>query len=173
MTWREYTPEELLDTLSKVERQYAPKKLFLAGSPELAQTGTRVAIVGSRKASRDALVRATKLAHSLVEAGVTVVSGLAFGVDTAAHEAAIRAGGHRHPVGRRPSMGGRTPRRRGGPQNGRLPLVKYWVPRRSPFLRSCPASRSPLRGPRTSFGVASRAAARSGIAGRCPRRRPC
>lgn len=90
---REYTPDELLDTLSEVERQYAPAKLFLAGDPLLAQEGTRVAIVGSRKASKEALTRAAKLARKLVEAEVTVVSGLALGVDTAAHEAALRAGG--------------------------------------------------------------------------------
>lgn len=93
MHCREFSPDELLGTLSGVERKFAPRRLFLAGDPSLAQEGTRVAIVGSRKASKEALSRAAKLARRLVEAGVTVVSGLALGVDTAAHEAALRAGG--------------------------------------------------------------------------------
>jgi DNA processing protein len=93
MNRRECTPDELLGTLSEVERRYAPKRLFLAGDASLASEGTRVAIVGSRKASEEALRRSAKLARRLVEAGVTVVSGLALGVDSAAHQAALDAGG--------------------------------------------------------------------------------
>lgn len=52
-----------------------------------------VAVVGTRQPSHDGLERARHIAKSLVAAGVTVVSGLASGIDTAAHEAALAAGG--------------------------------------------------------------------------------
>lgn len=52
-----------------------------------------VAIVGTRKVSRDGAARARRLARGLVEAGVVVVSGLADGVDAVAHRSAIEAGG--------------------------------------------------------------------------------
>jgi DNA processing protein len=52
-----------------------------------------VAIVGSRTASRNGLEVARRLASGLARAGVAVVSGLARGVDSAAHEGSIDAGG--------------------------------------------------------------------------------
>jgi len=52
-----------------------------------------VAVVGSREASEDCLRRAAKVSRALVEKGFTVVSGLAAGIDAAAHNAAIEAEG--------------------------------------------------------------------------------
>jgi DNA processing protein len=52
-----------------------------------------IAVVGARRASRAGLDAARVLATSLAEAGVTVVSGFARGVDAAAHRAALEAGG--------------------------------------------------------------------------------
>lgn len=52
-----------------------------------------VAVVGTRNASDEGLGRAAKLARLLAEQKVTVLSGLARGVDTAAHEATLAAGG--------------------------------------------------------------------------------
>jgi DNA processing protein len=52
-----------------------------------------VAIVGSRRASPYGVAVARQLARGLVEAGFCVVSGLARGIDTAAHEAALEIGG--------------------------------------------------------------------------------
>ena len=52
-----------------------------------------VAIVGSRECSSEGKKRAFKLAHQLAAEGVTVVSGLALGVDAAAHRGALAAGG--------------------------------------------------------------------------------
>ena len=53
-----------------------------------------VAMVGSRSASRYGLEMAWQLAADLARAGVTVVSGMARGVDAAAHGGALSSGGH-------------------------------------------------------------------------------
>jgi DNA processing protein len=52
-----------------------------------------VAVVGSRQPSPGGRAMATRLAHGLATAGLVVVSGLARGIDAAAHEGALRAGG--------------------------------------------------------------------------------
>ncbi|HEX2220185.1 MAG TPA: DNA-processing protein DprA [Gemmatimonadales bacterium] len=52
-----------------------------------------VAVVGTRKASEAGRRRAAKLARALVGDGFAVVSGMAAGIDTAAHESALEAGG--------------------------------------------------------------------------------
>jgi len=55
--------------------------------------GPRVAIVGSRRPSPYGEAVAEQLASDLVAAGVIVVSGLALGIDAAAHRGALAAGG--------------------------------------------------------------------------------
>jgi DNA processing protein len=85
--------EELLGTLNDVERKNAPAVLYFRGDKGLFRSSPRVAIVGSRKASPEGLRRAGKLSRALVSQGAVIVSGLAEGIDTAAHEAAIEAGG--------------------------------------------------------------------------------
>jgi len=52
-----------------------------------------IAIVGSRQASESGLIFAGNLAETLVQKGVTVISGMARGIDTAAHKGALDAGG--------------------------------------------------------------------------------
>lgn len=91
--FEEFTPEGLLGPLNDVEKQNAPPRLFVAGDVSLLQRGPRVSIVGSRKASTRGLADASTLAQELVARGAIVVSGLAEGIDTAAHEVAIGAGG--------------------------------------------------------------------------------
>ncbi len=69
-----------------------PPFLFYRG--ELCRDDTRsVAVVGTRKASEEGVQRARELARCLVVERVTVISGLAKGIDTAAHTATLAAGG--------------------------------------------------------------------------------
>lgn len=69
-----------------------PIRVFYAGDPTLVRRPC-VAVVGSRKSSNDGLRRAARVARELAREGVVIVSGLAAGVDGAAHRAAIEAGG--------------------------------------------------------------------------------
>jgi DNA processing protein len=87
------TPADILGPLNSVEEKFAPKQLFLRGDRGLLRSGPRVSIVGTRKASADGRRRAQSLAKTLANHGIVVVSGLAAGIDRAAHEAAIEAGG--------------------------------------------------------------------------------
>lgn len=93
MDYVELAPEELLGPLNEVEAKHAPKRLFAAGDTGMLRHAARVSIVGSRKASAHGLRRARRLSTLLCERGVVVVSGLAEGIDTAAHTAALEAGG--------------------------------------------------------------------------------
>jgi DNA processing protein len=67
---------------------------FLFARGQLGREDRRgIAVVGTRRPSDAGVAEASRLARGLVERGVTVVSGLAVGIDTAAHEAALAAGG--------------------------------------------------------------------------------
>lgn len=69
-----------------------PEVLFLRGRPELLRE-RGVGIVGSRECSRDGADRTRRIAAALAEEGWLVVSGMARGIDAAAHEGALAAGG--------------------------------------------------------------------------------
>lgn len=66
--------------------------LYYRGWWDLAETRS-IAVVGTRNPSSEGIARTKKLTKCLVEDGYTVVSGLAKGVDTAAHNTAIALGG--------------------------------------------------------------------------------
>lgn len=74
----------------------APEVLHGVGNPDVLagfDHEATVTIVGSRRASSYGLRIAEQLGHDLASAGVTVVSGMAWGVDSAAHRGALAAGG--------------------------------------------------------------------------------
>lgn len=88
---------EVVETIRTITRELPPrvraagvKSLFLRGTLPAA---TPVAIVGSRRPTPYGRQVVGELAAKLGAAGVPIVSGLAFGVDCLAHEAALEAGG--------------------------------------------------------------------------------
>jgi DNA processing protein len=68
-----------------------PPTLFVVGDQSVLERRA-VAIVGTRRASGYGMSVSTELADELARAGVVVVSGLALGIDGAAHRAAVAAG---------------------------------------------------------------------------------
>jgi DNA processing protein len=69
-----------------------PPLLYVAGTLT-DQDGVAVAMVGARKATAAGRVLTEQLGHDLAAAGITIVSGLARGVDAAAHRGALSANG--------------------------------------------------------------------------------
>ena len=72
--------------------QNSPKKLYYRGDLSILDTRC-VAVCGSRRASAAGLRGAELIGKRLAECGITVVSGLAEGVDAAAHRGALLGGG--------------------------------------------------------------------------------
>ncbi len=79
-------PSELLQT------QDPPLLLYVRGQLGALQHPLRLAIVGSRNPTPQGALNARQFAYALGQSGVCVVSGLALGVDGAAHEGALEAG---------------------------------------------------------------------------------
>jgi DNA processing protein len=69
----------------------APVILYVKG--QLNSPGLNIAIIGSRKASKYGLSMAERLSMELASLGVTIISGMARGIDSAAHRGALKAGG--------------------------------------------------------------------------------
>ena len=93
--------EHGIDVLTEADDDYPrtlrqihdpPGVLFRHGT-YLPQDELAIAIVGTRHATRYGLAQAERLAASLARVGFTIVSGLARGVDAAAHRGALDAGG--------------------------------------------------------------------------------
>jgi len=82
---------EYPEQLRRVEG--APEFLFVRGENLDILTKPIISIVGARKASEEGRLRAFKLAGLLAGYGIVVASGLAYGIDRAAHEGALAAGG--------------------------------------------------------------------------------
>ncbi len=70
-----------------------PAVLGTRGDPRLLGGGASIAVVGTRRCSSDGAEVARGLGRGLAVAGVAVVSGMALGIDSAAHEGALAAGG--------------------------------------------------------------------------------
>ncbi len=79
-------PADLLQT------QDPPLLLYVLGQLGALQHPQRLAVVGSRNPTPQGALNARRFAQALGEAGVCIVSGLALGVDGAAHEGALDAG---------------------------------------------------------------------------------
>jgi DNA processing protein len=94
--------KEDIKTISKNDRSFPPefellkkpaKQFYAAGNTELLAKRPRVGIVGSRRMTPYGREVARDMARAAARAGVTVVSGLAFGIDAAAHFGALSVNG--------------------------------------------------------------------------------
>lgn len=70
-----------------------PGVLFVRGHLDAARDGPAVAVVGARRGTARGCRVSERMGGELARAGVTVVSGLALGVDAAAHRGCVEAGG--------------------------------------------------------------------------------
>jgi DNA processing protein len=87
------TPRQL-ELLAPDGQGHQPEDVDVFYAGELGLLSARcVSIVGTREASDGGVARASRLARELIEMGVTIVSGLARGIDAAAHTSAIESGG--------------------------------------------------------------------------------
>jgi len=77
-------PKALLDIADPPIVLYAKGRLDLLSRPA-------VAVVGSRNATAQGILNAEKFSEALGQAGLTIISGMALGIDTAAHQGALRA----------------------------------------------------------------------------------
>ncbi len=71
----------------------APPMLYFKGENLFTDPSPSVAIVGSRKSTPYGISMARSIARELSECGINIVSGLAKGIDAAAHQAALDGGG--------------------------------------------------------------------------------
>ncbi len=83
---------EYPDRLRSVE--FPPRSLYVIGALSKVEHRAPLAIVGSRTASAQGLRAAFDIAAAVAERGHSIVSGLASGVDSAAHRGALSANGH-------------------------------------------------------------------------------
>lgn len=79
-------PQTLLNTADPPIVLYAKGRIELLGQ-------VSVAVVGSRNATAQGVNNAEKFSEALSQAGLTVISGMALGIDTAAHEGGLRGAG--------------------------------------------------------------------------------
>lgn len=70
-----------------------PPFLFYRGELDTDGEARSIAVVGTRAATHEGLARASRVAELLTESGIAVVSGLARGIDAAAHQATLDNGG--------------------------------------------------------------------------------
>ena len=85
--------QEWVVELANMEVLGAPKRLFAAGVP-LRTNAPTVAVVGTRRPTAAGVEATQELTRGLVEAGVSIISGLAMGIDAVAHRTTLEAGGY-------------------------------------------------------------------------------
>src|SRR3954466_10521972 len=116
----EYLPPDRANVVTVGSERVGVTNGLLLRFPQIHSVGDislverpRIAIVGARKASAEARRSSSQLARDCARAGVVVVSGLAEGIDYAAHTAAIEHGGKTIAVvARRSTRGTRRSTRR-------------------------------------------------------------
>jgi DNA processing protein len=124
-----------------------PPLIFVAGGLQ-PRDARSIAVVGARRASQEGADRASAIAEHLVEHGYTVVSGLAAGIDTAAHSAALAR------AGRTVAVIGTGLRRSYPPENAELQqriaaqfaVVSQFWPDTPPSRRSFPMRNAVMSG---------------------------
>ncbi len=79
--------------LNDIETKFAPKTLYCVGPMEIPLSDSRISIIGSRRASQAGLLETKNIVRFLTKNKITIVSGLARGIDTTAHVAAMECGG--------------------------------------------------------------------------------
>ncbi|QII69993.1 DNA-processing protein DprA [Apibacter sp. B3706] len=88
------TYKEYFSKLTDIEKKNSPKELYFKGNFSLLSKGRRVSVVGSRNISDLGIRRTKKIVKFLVDSNITVVSGLAQGVDAFAHSSAMDNNGN-------------------------------------------------------------------------------
>jgi DNA processing protein len=88
ITWKDETYPPLLKTF-----EYAPPVLYLCGTLTDDDLRYTLGIVGTRKMSTYGSLVTERLATDLARGNITIISGLAQGIDTVAHKAALDSGG--------------------------------------------------------------------------------
>lgn len=92
MNIKEGQIEYFIGPLNDVEKRYSPSKIFYKGNPELFER-PRISIVGTRRPTKQGIENTIKIVEFLVHHEIVIVSGLARGIDSVAHETAIKNGG--------------------------------------------------------------------------------
>lgn len=98
LQWQEQTNHHILHVRdSRYPKQLRdipdpPPVLFVTGDPDVL-SHPQLAVVGSRNASRPGELNAKEFSRHLAAAGLGITSGLALGIDTAAHRGALEADG--------------------------------------------------------------------------------
>lgn len=85
--------QDYINKLTYIERKNSPDTFYYEGDFSLLEHGRRVSVVGSRKISERGIEQAVFFVKNLLQFDITVVSGLAQGVDTVAHKTAINNNG--------------------------------------------------------------------------------
>ncbi|MCR4564093.1 MAG: DNA-processing protein DprA [Clostridiales bacterium] len=91
--WHIVTPSSSYFPVELMELPDMPAALYVEGDCGVLKSRLNIAFVGTRKASSYSRKIASSLAYEISRAGAVIVSGGALGIDSAAHEGALAAGG--------------------------------------------------------------------------------